>query len=134
MTQQEIKAFMDKMHNNEAQEGEAIVKPVGFPPIDPSPSGPTIKASITHLDDVSMDIYVQLGQAELKVRELLNLKVDSILELNKASGESADVFINNRAFARGEILVINDNFAVRINNISRGSSVCNLKDSLKGTL
>ena len=127
MTQQEIKAFMDKMHSSESDEGEATVKPVCFPPIAPPSSGPAIKASLTHLDDVTMDIYVQLGQAVLKVRELLNLEVDSIVELNKPAGESADVFINNRAFARGEILVINDHFAVRINNISRGSGACNLK-------
>lgn len=134
MTQQEIKAFMDKMHSNEAEEGEAIVKPVRFSPITPPASGPAIKASLSHLDDVTMDIYVQLGQKVLKVRELLNLEVGSILELDKAAGESADVFINNRAFARGEILVINDYFAVRINNISRGSAVCNLPKPLEGTL
>lgn len=126
MTQQEIKAMMEKMQNDNGD--EATVKPVRFSPITPPTAGPVIKASLSHLDDVTMDIYVQLGQTQLKVRELLNLEEGSVVELDKAAGESADVFINGRAFARGEVLVINDYFAVRINNINRGSGICNLKN------
>lgn len=125
MTQQEIKAMMEKMQNDDGD--EATVKPVRFSPITPHAAGPVIKASLSHLDDVTMDIYAVLGQTQLKVRELLNLEVGSVVELDKSAGESADVYINGQAFARGEVLVINDYFAVRINNINRGSCICNLK-------
>lgn len=133
MTQAEIKAMMDKMQDDETEEGEATVKPVRFPPIALAPNEPPIKASLAHLDDVTMNFYVQLGQVRLKVRELLNLEVDSVMELDKAAGESADVFINGKAFARGEILVINDKFAVRINHISRGCNLQDIKPNSTGT-
>ncbi|MEG6617320.1 FliM/FliN family flagellar motor switch protein [Peptococcaceae bacterium 1198_IL3148] len=120
MSEEEIQSFMAKMQDlKREEESEAAVKPVRFPPITSSQPGPSIKASLMHLEDVTMEIYVELGQARIKIKDLLNLETDSVLELNKSAGESADIYINSKPFARGEILVINDHFAVRLNKITR---------------
>jgi flagellar motor switch protein FliN/FliY len=120
MTEEEIQSFMAKIQDaDKDEEGEATVKAVRFPPIASPQMGQPIKASIMHLEDVMMDIYVELGQSRVKIKELLNLEAGSVLELNKPAGESVDIYINKKPFAKGEILVINDNFAVRLNKIVR---------------
>lgn len=135
MSQEEIHSFMAKMQQNE-QEEEATVQPVRFPPIKPPSQGmPPIKASLSHLEDVTMEIYAELGQTCLKIRELLNLNVGSVIELNKAAGDTANVYVNNQPFAKGEILVINDYFSVRLTQITQPSKYClfdQLKDAAEG--
>ncbi len=64
--------------------------------------------------DVTMPISVQLGQTRMTIRELLNLKKGSLVQLNRMAGEPADVSINNKMLAKGEITVVDDRLAVRI--------------------
>lgn len=123
MTQEEIQAFMEKLQQSkdesrEEEKGEGAVKPVRFPPIKPEGIR-EIKSSLVHFEDITVKIYAELGQTSIKIKDLLNLEAGSVLELNKAAGESVDVYINDRHFARGEILVTNDYFAVRLNKILR---------------
>ncbi|MFP4416710.1 MAG: flagellar motor switch protein FliN [Fibrobacterota bacterium] len=70
--------------------------------------------SINMLLDVTMPISVQLGQTRMTIRELLNLKKGSLVQLNRMAGEPADVSINNKLLAKGEITVVDDRLAVRI--------------------
>ncbi|WP_051688349.1 flagellar motor switch protein FliN [Desulfofalx alkaliphila] len=86
-----------------------------------------IKATLNHFEDVMMEICVELGQAKIKVKELLNLEVGSVIELNKSAGDNADVYLNNKPFARGEVLVLNDFFAVRLNSITRSGKAVGSK-------
>ncbi len=72
------------------------------------------KNSINMLLDVTMPITVQLGQTKMRVRELLNLKKGSLVQLNRMAGEPADVFIAKKLMAKGEITVADDRLAVRI--------------------
>lgn len=71
-------------------------------------------SSINMLLDVTMPISVQLGQTRMTIRELLNLKKGSLVQLNRMAGEPADVSINNKMLAKGEITVVDDRLAVRI--------------------
>jgi flagellar motor switch protein FliN/FliY len=70
--------------------------------------------SINMLLDVTMPIAVQLGQTRMRVRDLLNLKKGSLVQLNRMAGEPADVFIAKKLMAKGEITVVDDRLAVRI--------------------
>ena len=121
MSQQEIEAMMKKMNRPaEADEsGGTTVKPVVFPPLAGAADGRGIKSSLSHFEDIVLEIYAELGQTKLKIKDLLNLESGSVLELSKPAGEAADVYVNNQPFARGEVLVINDMFAVRLNKILR---------------
>ena len=78
--------------------------------------------SIDMLNDVELDVKIELGRTELTVEEVLHLSEGSVVELNKLAGDPVDVLVNEQLIARGEILVVNDNFCVRLNEIIPGVS------------
>lgn len=80
------------------------------------------QGSIDILSDVELDVKVELGRAEMEVQQVLSLAAGSVVELNKLAGDPVDILVNEQLVARGEVLVINDNFCVRINEIVRGVS------------
>jgi flagellar motor switch protein FliN/FliY len=67
--------------------------------------------------DVPLDIAVELGRARLSIQELLQLGPGSVIELDKVAGEPLDILVNDRLVARGEAVVVNDKFGVRITDI-----------------
>ena len=69
------------------------------------------------LNDVDLNVRIQLGQTRMLVEEVLNLDSGSVVELDKLAGDPVDVFVNDRLVARGEVLVLNDNFCVRISDV-----------------
>lgn len=69
------------------------------------------------LMDVPLDISVELGRTRMVVKQIVDLGVGSIVEIEKAAGEPVDILVNGRIVARGEVVVIEDNFGVRITEI-----------------
>ncbi len=69
------------------------------------------------LMDIPLDITVELGRTRRIVKEVVDLGVGSIVEIEKAAGEPVDILVNGRLVARGEVVVIEDNFGVRITEI-----------------
>lgn len=69
------------------------------------------------LYDVPLEISVELGRVKMMVRDVLGLGTGAIVEIDKAAGEPVDVMVNGRLVARGEVVVIEDNFGVRITEI-----------------
>lgn len=69
------------------------------------------------LMDIPLEISVELGRVKMLVRDVLDLGAGSIIEIDKAAGEPVDVLVNGRVVARGEVVVIEDNFGVRITEI-----------------
>jgi flagellar motor switch protein FliN/FliY len=67
--------------------------------------------------DVPLEISVELGRVKMMVREVLDLGTGSIIEVDKAAGEPVDVMVNGRLVAKGEVVVIEDNFGVRVTEI-----------------
>ena len=67
--------------------------------------------------DVPLDVTVELGRTSKKIKEILEFQPGSIVELNKLAGETMDILINGKFVARGEVVVIDENFAVRITDI-----------------
>ena len=74
-------------------------------------------SNISLLDDVDLDVRIELGRTEMYIEDVLRLGVGSVVELNKLAGDPVDILVNDRLVARGEVLVLNDNFCVRINDI-----------------
>jgi flagellar motor switch protein FliN/FliY len=74
-------------------------------------------ASVDLLRDVSMRVKIELGRTKMYVEDVLRLGRGSVVELDKLAGDPVDVFVNERLVAHGEVLVLNDNFCVRINEI-----------------
>jgi flagellar motor switch protein FliN/FliY len=67
--------------------------------------------------DVPLGVSVELGRVKMPVRQLLSLTAGSVVELAKLAGEPLDVLINGRAVARGEAVMVNDKFGVRLTEI-----------------
>ncbi len=64
--------------------------------------------------DVPLKVSVELGGTKLRIQELLDLGQGSILELDRKAGEPVDILVNGRAIARGEVVVVNERYAVRV--------------------
>ena len=75
------------------------------------------KLDIEQLQDVSLEIRLVLGRTKLKIRELLNLKPGHVVELDRLAGETVDIIVNQKVIAKGEVVVIDDNFGVRLINL-----------------
>jgi flagellar motor switch protein FliN/FliY len=79
-------------------------------------------SSIDLLNDVELNVKIELGRSEMTVNEILHLGNGSVVELDKLAGDPVDVLVNEQLIARGEVLVVNDSFCVRINEIVPGIS------------
>jgi flagellar motor switch protein FliN/FliY len=77
-------------------------------------------SSIDLLRDVELNVKIELGRSRMMVEDVLKLNEGSVVELDKLAGDPVDVFVNDRLVARGEVLVLNDNFCVRVNEIVAG--------------
>lgn len=71
--------------------------------------------------DIPLEIVVELGRTKKKISEVLELTSGSIVELDKLTGESVDVFVNGKLIAKGEVVVIEEHFGVRIKEICQSS-------------
>lgn len=72
---------------------------------------------VTMLNDVNLHVRLQLGKTRMLVEDVLKLSEGSVVELDKLAGDPVDVIINERLIARGEVLVLNDVFCVRISEV-----------------
>jgi len=95
--------------------------PMDLPALDPDVLNAVSAASqaIDLLRDVQLNVKIELGRSKMVVEDVLRLGEGSVVELDKLAGDPVDVFVNDRLVARGEVLVLNDNFCVRINDIVR---------------
>jgi flagellar motor switch protein FliN/FliY len=67
--------------------------------------------------DVGVTLALEIGRTRIKVRDLLQLSAGSILELDRLAGEPLDVLVNGVRVARGEVVVVNDNFGLRLTEV-----------------
>ena len=67
--------------------------------------------------DLPLDVSVELGKVKIPVNELLQLGRGSILELTKPVGEPLDIYINNKLIAKGEVVILDDKFGIRVADI-----------------
>ena len=67
--------------------------------------------------DVPLDVSVELGRARMTIQDLLALGPGSVIELDKIAGEALDILVNDRLVARGEAVVVNDRFGIRLTDI-----------------
>ena len=68
--------------------------------------------------DVPLQISVQLGQTQMRIQELLELGQGSVVDLDRLAGEPVDILVNGHAIALGEIVVVNERYAVRVVSVN----------------
>ena len=93
-------------------------RPVGLPDFNARQAAPAVEEhGISMIQDVDLRVKIELGRTRMLVEDVLALGSGSVVELDKLAGDPVDVFVNDRLVARGEVLVLNDNFCVRVSEI-----------------
>jgi flagellar motor switch protein FliN/FliY len=92
------------------------VQQVQFASLQPQ-NMPALSGNIGLLMDVPLQVTVELGRTKKLIREILDLGPGSVVELDKLAGEPIDVYVNTKLIAKGEVVVIDENFGVRITEI-----------------
>ncbi len=93
---------------------------VAFQPMQPTPVRPAAPghANLDLVHDVPLEISAVLGQTELSLREVVSMQTGSVFELDKLATEPIDLYVNNILIARGEVVVVDDKFAVKISELN----------------
>lgn len=91
--------------------------PLDLPQFTSTALPPDAVNSIDLLSDVELNVTVELGRTQMLVEDVLRLSDGAVVELDKLAGDPVDVYVNGRLIARGEVLVLNDNFCIRISEI-----------------
>jgi flagellar motor switch protein FliN/FliY len=77
-------------------------------------------ATLDLLRDVELDLKIELGRTNMYLEDVLRLRKGSVVPLDKLAGDPVDIYVNDRLVARGEVLVLNDNFCVRVAELIAG--------------
>jgi flagellar motor switch protein FliN len=93
------------------------VQPASFTSFQPYPLQESEAKNLDMLMDIPLQVTVELGRTKRSVKEILELSSGSIIELDKLAGEPVDILVNNRLIAKGEVVVIDENFGVRVTDI-----------------
>ncbi len=109
----------DELEEEVSQAEKLItVRPVKFQEFEDVPAKRAIKKNLDIMQDVSMHISVELGRTKSSIREVMEMTQGSIVELDKIAGEQVEVYVNEKLIAKGEVIVIEDKFGVRITSTS----------------
>lgn len=96
--------------------GSVAPQPASFPPVQNVETTGTPK-NIEFLLDIPMNVSVYVGSTRMAIRDLLQLAQGSVIELDKLAGEPMDVMVNNKLVARGEVVVVNEKFGIRLTDV-----------------
>ena len=90
-----------------------------LPEVEPDSSGGEVtpEKQIELLKDVNVKVRVELGRGSMYLRDILRLAEGSVVELEKLAGDPLDIYVNDRLIAKGEVLVLNENFCIRVTEI-----------------
>ena len=97
-------------------EGNSSENPYAFSDLDKS-TGPEPPDNINFILDIPLEISVELGRSKMLINELLRLGQGSVIGLTKLAGESLEVFANQRLIARGEVVVVDEKYGIRLTEI-----------------
>lgn len=117
-TQQPVKSPMSQSISSSNIGSNVSVQPAQFTPLTAGNNVTHESKNIDLILDVPLNITVQLGSTKKSIREILELSSGSVLELDKLAGEPVDILVNGKFLAKGEVVVIDENFGVRITDIA----------------
>lgn len=101
----------------ERQTGESGAESVALPDFGGDAGATVDPARVSMLSDVNLNVRIELGRTRMLVEDVLKLGDGSVVVLDKLAGDPVDVYVNDRLVARGEVLVLNDCFCVRISDV-----------------
>lgn len=98
-------------------EGPLSVQPAEFAQLSSAEQASRKAANIDLLLDVNLPVSIELGRTRMTIADILELGTGSIVELDKLAGEPVDILVNNKPLAKGEVVVLDENFGVRITSL-----------------
>lgn len=114
---QQTTTQMDKSSlSGQVKQDPVGVKKASFPDFDED-EGQPLPQNIELVKDVPLQATVRLGKARMKIKDILDLGEGSIIELDKLAGETVDLLVNGKLIAKGEVVVIDENFGFRVKDI-----------------
>lgn len=104
------------------KESDKVSSPDGAPKPGETSAGSNSSATdssvnMEFLIDISLDVTVELGRTKMLINDMLKLGQGSVIELSKLAGESLDILANQKPIARGEVVVVNDKYGVRLTEV-----------------
>lgn len=114
--QEDVEALMKSIEGKAAPAPPPEGAGMEYAPLAVTPGTPP-EGGIELLRDVNVQVRVELGRSRMYVQDILRLAPGSVVPLDSATTEPVDVYVNDRLVARGEVVVVNDNFAVRITEV-----------------
>ena len=88
-----------------------------------APAEPSMEtATLDRVRDVELDLKIELGRTHMYLEDVLKLRKGAVVPLDKLAGDPVDIYVNGRLIARGEVLVLNDNFCVRVAELIVGAN------------
>ncbi|WP_312115270.1 flagellar motor switch phosphatase FliY [Brevibacillus reuszeri] len=108
---------MAPQHYGTPVANQANVKPAQFSPLGGAPMYTGDEQNLNLLLDIPLQVTVELGRTKKLIRDILDLSAGSIIQLDKLAGEHVDILVNNKLIAKGEVVVIDENFGVRVTDI-----------------
>ena len=100
-----------------AENGAGGSDPANFNELSDNGDLQTGSQNLDFLLDVPLNVTVELGQTEMIIDKMLQLTQGAVVELEKAAGEPVEIFVNRKLLGKGEVIVVNDRFGVRITEI-----------------
>jgi len=93
------------------------VEDANFEELKTEKNSPANVRDIDFLLDIPLEITVELGRTKMLIKEILQLGQSSVVELEKLAGEPMEIFVNNKLIAKGDVVVVNEKFGVRLTDI-----------------
>ena len=106
--------MLEELEKFEGDESQNVSLP-DFPEL--SDSGSKKDGNLELLLDVNLPISIELGRTTMKIKDILSLGPGAVVELKKLAGEPVDLLVNNKVVARGEVVVVDENFGLRITSL-----------------
>lgn len=106
--------MLDELEKFEGDDSHSVSLP-DFPEL--SESGSKKDGNLELLLDVNLPISIELGRTTMKIKDILSLGPGAVVELKKLAGEPVDLLVNNKVVARGEVVVVDENFGLRITSL-----------------
>ena len=119
LTAEEIQALIGDTvaTGGTANEDLVEVKRVEFAELDMETSAPTASNSVKFLFDVPMTVEAILGSTEISIKDVLEIGPGSVIELDRTYGEPVDIYLNGRLVGKGEVVIIGEQFGVKVTEI-----------------
>ena len=91
---------------------------IDFAPLQPAPVSPGASGELERLTDVTVEVSVEIGRTRMTLGEALALGPGSLIGLHRMAGEPVDLLVNGRVIARGEVVVIDEEFGLRVTDVA----------------